>query len=42
MTAGTDRCRSLQGFDPEYVDIVNYIVHCTHRIWEVDQLFKTD
>lgn len=31
---GTDRRQSLQGFDPEYVDIVNYIVRCTHRIWE--------
>ena len=24
----------LAGFDPDYVDIVDYIVRCTHRIWE--------
>jgi hypothetical protein len=22
------------GFDPEYSDIVDYILRCTHRIWE--------
>lgn len=26
--------QSLAGFDPEYVDIVDYIVRITHRIWE--------
>lgn len=32
----TDRPRSqsLDGFDPEYTDIVDYIVRCTHRIWD--------
>jgi predicted ester cyclase len=32
----TDRLRSqsLRGFDPEYTDIVDYIVRCTHRIWD--------
>ncbi len=32
----TDRPRkqSLRGFDPEYTDIVDYIVRCTHRIWD--------
>ncbi|MDP9363499.1 MAG: ester cyclase, partial [Chloroflexota bacterium] len=29
-----ERRQSLRGFDPEYVDIVDYIVRCTHRIWE--------
>ncbi len=34
--APTDRPRqqSLRGFDPIYTDIVDYIVRCTHRIWE--------
>ncbi len=26
--------QSLQGFDPDYNDIVHYIVRCTHKIWE--------
>jgi predicted ester cyclase len=32
----TDRPRSqsLRGFDPCYTDIVDYIVRCTHRIWD--------
>lgn len=32
----TDRQRvqSMRGFDPEYTDIVDYIVRCTHRIWD--------
>jgi hypothetical protein len=24
----------LQGFEPVYRDIVDYIIRCTHRIWE--------
>lgn len=34
--APTDRKRvqSMQGFDPIYTDIVDYIVRCTHRIWD--------
>jgi hypothetical protein len=28
------RRQPLEGFDPDYVDIVDYIVRCTHRIWE--------
>ena len=34
--APTDRPRSqsLRGFDPIYTDIVDYIVRCTHRIWD--------
>ena len=32
----TDRpqVQSLRGFDPIYTDIVDYIVRCTHRIWD--------
>ncbi|HEX9116970.1 MAG TPA: ester cyclase [Anaerolineae bacterium] len=26
--------QSLAGFDGDYVDIVDYIVRCTHKIWE--------
>ena len=32
--AGTGRRQSLPGFDADYVDIVDYIVRCTHKIWE--------
>lgn len=28
------RVQSMQGFDPIYTDIVDYIVRCTHRIWD--------
>ena len=28
------RRQSLRGFDPIYTDIVDYIVRCTHRIWD--------
>ena len=28
------RTQSLQGFDEIYTDIVDYIVRCTHRIWD--------
>ena len=31
---GSGRRQSLQGFDEDYVDIVDYIVRCTHKIWE--------
>lgn len=34
MDPGTGRTQALAGFDPEYTDIVQYIVACTHRIWE--------
>jgi pimeloyl-ACP methyl ester carboxylesterase/predicted ester cyclase len=32
----TDRPRSqsLRGFDDDYTDIVDYIVRCTHKIWD--------
>ncbi len=28
------RRQPIPGFDPEYADIVDYILRCTHRIWE--------
>ena len=28
------RVQSMRGFDPEYTDIVDYIIRCTHRIWD--------
>ena len=31
---GTPRRQSMQGFDPDYVDIVDYSVRVTHRIWD--------
>ena len=34
MNPGTKRHQSLSGFDDDYVDIVDYIVRCTHKIWE--------
>lgn len=32
--AGSERRQSMRGFDPDYIDIVDYIVRCTHKIWE--------
>ncbi len=34
MAPGTERRQSLRGFDEDYVDIVDYIVRSTHKIWE--------
>lgn len=28
------RRQAIDGFDPDYSDIVDYILRCTHRIWE--------
>jgi hypothetical protein len=28
------RVQSMRGFDESYTDIVDYIVRCTHRIWD--------
>ena len=33
MPSGPKR-QELSGFDEDYVDIVDYIVRCTHKIWE--------
>lgn len=30
----TDKVQNLRGFDEEFVDIVDYIIRITHRIWE--------
>jgi len=29
-----ERVQSMRGFDDTYTDIVDYIVRCTHRIWD--------
>jgi predicted ester cyclase len=34
LAPGQGRGQRLRGFDEEYVDIVDYIIRCTHRIWE--------
>ena len=34
ILAERPRRQSLPGFDPIYSDIVDYILRCTHRIWE--------
>lgn len=34
LRPGTEWRQSLQGFDEDYVDIVDYIVRCTYKIWE--------
>jgi len=32
--AGGGRLQPMRGFDEDYTDIVDYIVRCTHKIWE--------
>ncbi len=34
LRPGGERRQPLRGFDEDYVDIVDYIVRCTHKIWE--------
>jgi predicted ester cyclase len=34
LAPGQERTQSLTGFEPCYLDIVDYIIRCTHRIWE--------
>ena len=34
MAPGQARRQALDGFQPDYADIVDYIIRCTHRIWE--------
>ncbi len=34
LTPQGSRRQPLDGFDPDYADIVDYIIRCTHRIWE--------
>ncbi len=32
--ASRPRRQALRGFEPAYSDIVDYVIRCTHRIWE--------
>jgi len=34
LTPSAPKCQSLVGFDEEFIDIVDYIIRITHRIWE--------
>lgn len=34
LNPGTERRQSMRGFEDTYVDIIDYIVRITHRIWE--------
>ncbi len=34
MNPGTQRVQPLRGFEDQYVDIIDYILRITHRIWE--------
>lgn len=34
MNPGGEKRQDMRGFDDDYVDIVDYIVRCTHKIWE--------
>jgi predicted ester cyclase len=34
MAPDRKRVQSLHGFDDDYTDIVDYIIRCTHKIWE--------
>ena len=34
MSPGMEKRQSMQGFDEDYIDIVDYIVRCTYKIWE--------
>ena len=35
---GAEKRQGMRGFDADYVDIVDYIVRCTHKIWEEKQV----
>ena len=34
MNPGTEKRQPMQGFDEDYVDIVDYIIRSTHKIWD--------
>ncbi|QYK42680.1 MAG: ester cyclase [Paracoccaceae bacterium] len=34
VPVGRERAQPMKGFDEIYTDIVDYIVRCTHRIWD--------
>lgn len=38
MNTGSEKRHRMRGFAPDYVDIVDYIVRCTHKIWEEKQV----
>ncbi len=38
LVPAASRRQLLDGFDDDYADIVDYIVRCTHKIWEERQL----
>ena len=38
MNPGSEKRQGMRGFDADYVDIVDYIVRCTHKIWEEKQV----
>ena len=38
MSPGTEKNQSMRGFNDQYVDIVDYIIRVTHRIWEEHDL----
>lgn len=38
LLAPRPRVQDLPGFDPVYADFVDYIIRCTHRIWEEKNL----
>ncbi len=38
LNPGTERRQSMRGFEDTYVDIIDYIVRITHRIWEEKQI----
>jgi hypothetical protein len=34
VNPGSERVQPMRGFEDTYVDIIDYIVRITHRIWE--------
>lgn len=38
LNPGDKRVQPMRGFEAEYVDIIDYIVRITHRIWEERQI----
>jgi predicted ester cyclase len=38
LNPGTERVQGMRGFEDTYVDIIDYIVRITHRIWEEKQI----
>lgn len=38
LNPATERRQSMVGFAPQYIDIVDYIVRVTHRIWEEKEI----